>query len=100
MGNKKGKAKKRCESPNVSSTEQSEDDGSGTKDANDNDDDGGDHDNGDHDNIGNSLHFPLPFSALKVNYGMPISSAARHKSRLARLKSIYNRKNTPRVEGK
>ena len=92
-GTNKRKAKKRPRKSPNSSIEQSEDDGSAAED------DGDEGEDEDEDISNRRRRSPLPYSAPKVNYGVPVGSSARRKSRIAKLKSLYRRTDS-RVEGK
>ena len=92
-GTDKGKAKKRPHETPESSIEQSEDDSS------DAEDDGG-NGNEDEDISNHRCCFPLPFSTLRVNYGMPVGSSIRCKLCLVKLKGLYRQADSPWVEGK
>ena len=98
-GTNKRKAKKRPRKSPDSSIEQSEDDGSTAEDNSDGDSDSDEDEDEDEDISNCRRRSPLPYSAPKVNYGVPVGSSARRKSRIAKLKNLYRRADS-RVKGK
>ena len=96
-GTNKRKAKKRPRKSPDSSIEQSEDDSSTAEDDSDGDSDSDEDE--DEDISNRQCHSPLPYSAPKVNYSVPVGSSARRKSHIAKLKNLYRRADS-RVEGK